>query len=360
MRGIIFDGEKASATDRLEVRDPGPGEVAVRVSAAGVCHSDLSVIDGTIEWPAPAVLGHEGAGHIEAVGAGVDGLSPGDAVVLHTLAACGRCRHCSAGRPTRCRSTFGNRATPFLLDGRPCHNFAASSVWVERTVVKAIQAVPIGHDVPMTSACLIGCGVITGVGAVLHRARVQSGETAAVFGVGGVGANVIQGLRIVGASQIVAVDTLASKEAAARRFGATDFVLAEGDVAAAVREAVAPGDPTGGVDWAFECVGAAPVVETALQTLTWGGNVIVVGVPAATASASVPIGHLTHVDRGILGCRYGGAQPHRDIPSYLEHYRAGRLLLDELVTRTYPLEEFERAFEDLRAGRLARGVLTFD
>jgi len=360
MRGIIFDGERARATDRLEVRDPGPGEVSVRIAAAGVCHSDLSVIDQTIDWPVPTVLGHEGAGTIDAVGPGVVGLAPGDPVVLHTLEACGRCRHCSAGRPTWCRSTFGNRATPFLLDGQPCNNFAASSVWVERTVVKAVQAVRIPADVPLSSACLIGCGVITGVGAVLNRACVQPGQTAAVFGIGGVGANVIQGLRIAGASRIVAVDTLASKEAEARRFGATDFVLAGGDVGGAVREVVTPGDPTGGVDWAFECVGAAPVVEAALQTLTWGGNVVVVGVPAATATATVPITHLTHVDRGILGCRYGSAQPHRDIAEHVAHYRAGRLLLDELVTRTYPLEEFERAIADLQAGELARGVLTID
>jgi S-(hydroxymethyl)glutathione dehydrogenase/alcohol dehydrogenase len=181
MRGIIFDGERARATDRLEVREPGPGEVAVRIRAAGVCHSDVSVIDGTIDWPTPAVLGHEGAGIVAAVGPGVDGLAPGDPVVLHTLAACGHCRHCSAGRPTWCRATFGNRGTPFRLDGAPCNHFAASSVWVERTVVKAVQAVPIPADVPMTSACLIGCGVITGVGAVLNRARVRAGDSAAVF-----------------------------------------------------------------------------------------------------------------------------------------------------------------------------------
>ena len=360
MRGIIFDGEKARATDGLAVRDPGPGEVEVRVAAAGMCHSDLSVIDGTISWPAPAVLGHEGAGFVERVGPGVRGLSPGDRVVLHTLEACGQCRHCSSGHPTWCRETFGNRSTPFTLDGEPCHNFAASSVWAERTVVKAVQAIRISDDIPMTSACLIGCGVITGVGAVLNRARVQPGQTAAVFGTGGVGLNVIQGLRIAGASRIVAVDALASKEADARRFGASDFLLADGDVAAAVRETVAPGDPTGGVDWAFECVGSAPVVDTALQTLTWGGNVVVVGVPAVTATSQVPITHLTHVDRGILGCRYGSAQPHRDVSEYVEHYRAGRLLLDELVTQTYPLEEFERAIADLHAGRLARGVLTLD
>jgi len=360
MRGIIFDGERARATTGLEVRDPGPGEVAVRISAAGLCHSDCSVIDGTIDWPAPCVLGHEGAGTVDAVGPGVSGLAPGDPVVLHTLAACGRCRFCSAGRPTWCRSTFGNRDTPFTLDGEPCNNFAASSVWVERTVVQATQAVPIPPDIPMTSACLIACGVITGVGAVLGRAQVAPGQTAAVFGVGGVGLNVIQGLRIAGASRIVAVDTLASKREEALRFGATDFVLAEGDTAQAVREQIAPGDPTGGVDWAFECVGAAPVIETALETLTWGGNLVIVGVPSASATATLPITHLTHVDRGVLGCRYGSAQPHRDIAQYAQLYQAGTLLLDELVTRTYPLEDFEQAIADLHAGQLARGVLTLD
>ena len=360
MKGIIFDGQEARATTALEVRPPGAGEVSVRIAAAGLCHSDCSVIDGTIAWPAPCVLGHEGAGYIDEVGPGVSGLTPGDPVVLHTLAACGRCRYCSAGRPTWCRSTFGNRSTPFTLDGVPCNNFAASSVWVEKTVVQATQAIPIPPDIPMTSACLIGCGVITGVGAVLGRARVQAGETAAVFGIGGVGLNVLQGLRIAGASRIIAVDTLASKREEALRFGATDFLLAEGDAAEAVRELASPGDPTGGVDWAFECVGAPPVIESALQTLTWGGNLVIVGVPTATATATLPITHLTHVDRGILGCRYGSAQPHRDIALYAEQYRAGTLLLDELVTRTYPLEDFGRAIEDLHAGQLARGVLILD
>ena len=347
-------------TDALELRAPGPGEVVVRIAAAGLCHSDLSVIDRTIAWPAPTVLGHEGAGFVDEVGTGVTMLSPGDPVVLHTLEACGHCRYCSAGRPTWCRRTLGNLSAPFTLDGKPCNNFAATSVWVERTLVKEFQAVKIPADVPMPSACLIGCGVITGMGAVLNRARVQPGATAAVFGIGGVGLNVIQALRISGASKIIAVDKLASKETQARQFGATDFVLAEADVAAAVREVAAPGDPTGGVDWAFECVGAAPVVASALETLTWGGNVVVVGVPAASATVEVPITQLTHVDRGILGSRYGSAQPHRDVAAYIEHYRAGRLLLDELVTRSYPLEDFERAIEDLHAGDLARGVLTLD
>ena len=180
MRGIVYDGAKAFVSDALALRAPEAGEVIVRIRAAGLCHSDLSVLDGTIEWPVPVVLGHEGAGVVEEVGAGVRGLAPGDPVVLHTLAACGRCRHCAAGRPTWCRSTFGNRATPFTLAGRPCHDFAATSVFVERTVVGAGQAVKIPHDVPFASAALVGCGVITGVGAVLNRARVRAGETAAV------------------------------------------------------------------------------------------------------------------------------------------------------------------------------------
>lgn len=364
MRGIVFDGAKAYVSDELEVRAPGPGEVVVRIRAAGLCHSDLSVLDRTIDWPVPVVLGHEGAGIVEEVGAGVSGLAPGDAVVLHTLAACGRCRYCAAGRPTWCRSTFGNRATPFTLAGRPCNNFAATSVFVERTVVGAGQAVKIPSDVPFASAALIGCGVITGAGAVWGRARVRAGETAAVFGVGGVGLNAIQALRIAGASRIVAVDALAEKEAAARAFGASDFVLAERgrDVAADVRACIASGaaDPTAGVDWAFECVGSPAVVRTALDCLTWGGNVVVVGVPSTTATVEVPITHLTHVDRGILGCRYGSAQPHSDIATIVDHYRAGRLRLDELVSQTYPLDEFERAVADLHAGKLARGVLTID
>ena len=352
----MLDGKKAFVTDALAVRAPAPGEVLVRMGAAGLCHSDLSVIDATIDWPVPVVLGHEGAGTVEEVGPGVTGLAPGDAVVLHTLAACGRCRYCAAGRPTWCRSTFGNRATPFTLDGAPCNNFAATSVFVE--------AVRIPRDVPLASAALIGCGVITGAGAVLNRARVLPGQTAAVFGVGGVGLNAIQALRIAGASRIVAVDALAEKEATARQFGATDFVLAgrDTDTAAAVRATIAgaSGDPTAGVDWAFECVGAPGVVRAALDALTWGGNVVVVGVPAANATVEVPITHLTHVDRGILGCRYGSAQPHRDVEEIVELYRAGKLRLDELVTQTYALDDFERAVADLHAGRLARGVLVFD
>jgi len=210
VRGIVYTGAGVEVTDALEVRPPGPKEVRVRLGAAGVCHSDLSVIDGTIPFPAPTVMGHEGAGVVESVGAEVRSVEPGDHVVIATLASCGVCRACSTGHPSWCKSSLGNISTPFTFKGEPASNFAGASVFVETTVVSEVQAVRIPKEVPLTSACLIGCGVLTGVGAVLNRAKVRPGETAAVFGVGGVGLNVIQGLRISGATRIVAVDSLAS------------------------------------------------------------------------------------------------------------------------------------------------------
>src|ERR1017187_4493360 len=210
MRGIVYLGDRAEVTDELDVRAPGPGDVIVRIVAAGVCHSDISVINGTIPWPAPAVLGHEGAGIVEEVGSQVTRVKPGDHVVVATVANCGMCKWCNTGRPTLCHSSIGNATQPFIYKGQPATNFAGTSSFAERTVIKEIQAVKISDAVPLTSAALLACGVVTGVGAVLNRAKVQAGQTAAVFGVGGVGLNVIQGLRLAGASRIIAVDTLAS------------------------------------------------------------------------------------------------------------------------------------------------------
>ena len=367
MRGIVFVGDhKAEVTDGLEVRDPGPTEVLVRIVNAGVCHSDISVIDGTIPWPAPAVLGHEGAGVVEQTGAAVTTLKPGDHVVLATIANCGMCAACNTGHPTWCRQTMGVMGKPFTFNGEPAWNFAATSVFAERTVVKETQAVKIDDDVPMASACLIGCGVLTGAGAALNRARVQQGETAAVFGVGGVGLNVIQGLRIAGASQIIAVDTVATKEPLARQFGATDFIDAsETNAVEAIRDLLpfqAGGKRSGpfgagGVNWSFECVGNAHVLRNAIDVLDWGGNCVIVGVPAFDVEFSALVTFFTHVDRGLLGCRYGSARPHRDIPLLVELYKQGRLLLDELVSATYPLEQFDTVVADLHDGKLARGVL---
>jgi Zn-dependent alcohol dehydrogenase len=367
MRGIVFTGDGAEVTDELDVRGPGPTEVLIRTVAAGVCHSDLSVLDGTIPWPAPSVLGHEGAGVVEEVGSEVKTVKPGDHVVVATLANCGMCEWCNTGHPTWCRRSLGNLSKPFTYKGEPATNFAATSSFAERTVVSETQAVRISKDVPLTSACLIACGVITGVGAVLNRARVAPGQTAAVFGVGGVGLNVIQGLRLSNASRIVAVDTVAAKESLAREFGATDFVnAAETDASEAIRallpfSANAATGPmkAGGVDWSFECVGHPAVLHTAIDVLDWGGTCVAVGVPAPGVEVNVPITHLVHVDRGLIGCRYGSARPHYDIPLLVGLYLDGKLKLDELVSQTYPLDQFEAVTQDMHDGKLARGVLVF-
>ncbi|WP_157220213.1 Zn-dependent alcohol dehydrogenase [Flavisphingomonas formosensis] len=363
MRALVYEGpNKVSLRDDVTVRDPADGEVQVRIVASGLCHSDVSVVNGTIAWPAPSVLGHEGAGIIETVGAGVTDLKPGDPVVLHTLAHCGRCAHCSAGRPTHCRRTLGNRSEPFERGGQAVGNFAATSTFAERTVVKQQQAVRIDPNVPLDVACLIGCGVLTGVGSVIHRADVAAGETAAVFGIGGVGLNVIQGLRLAGASRIIAVDILPEREAMARQFGATDFVDAsQGNsveqIRALVPDPVSPG--ASGVDWTFECSGNRHALADAVAALGWGGNCLIVGVPAAGTSLDLPIGPMGFVDRGIMGVRYGSSQPQRDIPAMIALYSGGRLMLDELVTRRYALEDYEQAFHDLEHGKLARGVFVF-
>ncbi len=349
MRGVIFDGKQVRVVTDLEVRDPGPGEVRVEIRAAGLCHSDLSVVDGTIPFPVPVVLGHEGAGVVEAVGEGVTHVAPGDHVALSTLANCGTCAECDRGRPTMCRQAIGRPGRPFSHAGLPVHQFAANSAFAERTVVKAVQAVRVPEDIPMASAALIGCGVLTGVGAVLNRARVDRGDRVLVIGTGGIGLNVLQGARLAGALRIVAVDANPAKEEVARRFGATDFLTStEG-----VRDIL----PTG-VDHAFECVGRVELIRQAIDALDRHGQAVLLGVPPATAEASFRVSSM-YLDKSILGCRYGSSRPQRDIALYADLYRQGRLLLDELVTRTYPVEDFEKAAADAEAGRVARGVLTF-
>jgi Zn-dependent alcohol dehydrogenase len=364
MRGIVYTGPgRAELTDELEVREPGPGEVLVRVVAAGLCHTDVSVIDGTIPWPAPAVLGHEGAGVVERVGAGVTSVRPGDHIVISTIASCGRCRMCNTGVPTRCRQSIGNRTEPFTLGGKPCSNFAASSTLVERTVIAEVQAVPIDPSVPLTSACLIACGVLTGAGSVWNAADVQRGETAAVFGIGGVGLSVVQALVVAGASRVIAVDTVASKEALARQFGATDFVAGGAGAADRIRELLpfsreATRGPfsAGGVDWAFECSGHPAALRDAVDALEWGGAAVAIGVPPQGTEVSLPVNHLVHLDRKIIGARYGESKPHRDIPLVIDYYRRGRFKLDEMVSRTYSLEQWDDATADMHNGEVARGV----
>lgn len=367
MRGIVYDGSTTQLLDGIELADPGPRDVIVDIAAAGLCQSDLSYMAGLYPVPSPAVCGHEGAGVVSAIGEAVTNVRVGDHVVISTLAACGACEYCADGRPTACRATLGRTRQPFTRGDDSYHTFAGTSAFAERTIVGDNQCVKIPEDVPLTSAALVGCGVVTGVGAVMSRARVQRGETAVVFGVGGVGLNVIQALRISGAKTIIAVDTVAEKEEMARRFGATHFLDGRAEDLVEQVGAICPASSradrgwfnSGGVDWAFDCVAHPDVTWNAFECLDWCGTVVVVGVASQTAEFRGLYSRLTQVERGIIGCRYGSISPHRDIPRIIEMYRSGDLLLDELVSAAHPVENWETAVDDLKAGRVARGVITF-
>ena len=367
MRGIVYDGTETKLVTGLELRAPGPRDVIVEIKAAGLCHSDLSYMGGLYPVPSPGVCGHEGAGVVAEVGSAVTLVAPGDHVVIATLTACGTCEFCADGRPTACRATLANWSQPFTLDGEPIYNFAATSAFAERTVVRDVQCVKIPHDVPLTSAAIVGCGVVTGMGAVFNRANVRRGQSAVVFGVGGVGLNVIQALKVQGATTIIAIDTVTDKESLARTFGATHFLDGRcDDLVAAVGE-LCPASPaaargpfnSGGMNWAFDCVARPEVTFNALECLDWEGTVVVIGVSSQTAEFHGLYGRLTQVDRGIIGCRYGSISPHRDIPRIIEMYRRGDILLDELVTASHPIENWAEAVHELEAGAVARGVLTF-
>ncbi len=337
------------------LRDPGPGEVRVRVKAAGLCHSDLSVIDGSIPYPMPVILGHEGAGIVEAVGVGVRSVREGDPVIISTLAHCGRCAACESGKPTQCCNAPSPReCRPFVVDGEEAYQFAHASVFAEATVVREEGAIPIDPAVPLERACLIGCGIVTGYGAVVNRAKVETGATMAVFGAGGIGLNCIQAGVLTGASVIAAVDVVPQKLHWAKVFGATHVVDASReDPVQAIRQIC------GGVDYAFEAVGAIPVIQQALESLAPGGVLTVVGVPPVGSQFSFVV-HQLYQNKGVLGCRYGAARPRVDFPLLGRLYLNGRLKIDELVTKEYRLDEFAEALADLKAGALARGVFRFD
>ncbi|WP_419925694.1 zinc-binding dehydrogenase [Candidatus Poriferisocius sp.] len=372
MRGILFDGEAALVAEGLGVTDLEPAQVRVRIGAAGVCHSDVSVINGTFGamFPPPFVMGHEGAGQVLSVGADVTTVAPGDHVVIATIDNCGRCPVCATGHPTLCqtsklgaaiarRNETGEEPGPgdlpayFTYRGERILGFANTGVFAEEVVVSQGQVVAIDKRVPFTSACLIGCGVLTGTGAIFNRAKVYRGESVAVVGVGGIGLNVIQAARIAGATKIIAVDNNPAKENFARQFGATHFVDSGKYPAVASVQEISPG----GVDCSVECVGHTALMREAVEMLRPGGNMVILGVAGMEAEMAIAPFQL-YQDKSIMGCRYGSSRPAFDIPALVDLYLDGRLLLDELVSATYDLAELDRAFEDLEAGKLARGVLT--
>jgi S-(hydroxymethyl)glutathione dehydrogenase/alcohol dehydrogenase len=353
MKGIVWTGQ-LEVRDDVAVRDPRQNEVRVRIANAGLCHSDVSVIDGTIPFPTPVVLGHEGAGVVTQVGDAVTKVKVGDHVVLTTLGNCGRCAACDRGQPTHCRDTMGRLGRPFTVGGEKAFSFANTGVFTEEVVVTETQAVVIDSDVPLSAACLIGCAVVTGAGAVLNRARVRPGQTVVIIGAGGIGQSAIQAARISAAGRIVVVDANPGKEAVARRFGATDFVDASAvdDTVEAVKALGLPN----GADHVIECVGHPALIRQGVELLDWGGTLTLLGVPKLGTEASFVVNDLYN-DKSILGCRYGSTRPHHDIPLLVSFYKDGRLLLDDMVSQVYPLDQITQALDDLHHGKLNRGVL---
>jgi Zn-dependent alcohol dehydrogenase len=352
VKGIVWTGQ-LEVRDDVAVRDPRPHEVRVRIANAGLCHSDVSVIDGTIPFPTPVVMGHEGAGVVEQVGDAVTKVKVGDHVVLTTLGNCGGCDACDRGQPTHCRDTMGRLSRPFTVGSEKAFSFANTGVFTEQVVVTETQAVVIDPEVPLSAACLIGCAVVTGAGAVLNRAKVQPGQTVVIIGAGGIGQSAIQAARISAAGRIVVVDVNPDKEAVARRFGATDFVDASAvdDTVAAVKDLGLPD----GVDHVVECVGHPVLIRQGVALLDWGGTLTLLGVPKLGTEASFVVNDLYN-DKSILGCRYGATRPHHDIPLLVSFYKDGRLLLDEMVSQIYPLDQITQALDDLHHGKLNRGV----
>lgn len=308
----------------IDLPAPGPGQVRVRLAAAGVCHSDLSLSDGTMRVPVPAVLGHEGAGTVVAVGEGVTGIAPGASVVLNWAPSCGSCHACTLGEVWLCANALtgaGNVYARRTSDGSDLHPGLNVAAFAEETVVAAGCVLPAPDGIPLTDAALLGCAVLTGYGAVHHSAGVQPGESVAVFGVGGVGLAALQAARIAGASKIVAVDVSAEKESLARAAGATDYVVASDTTAREIRALTGKQ----GVDVAVECVGRAVTIRAAWDSTRRGGRTTVVGIGGKDQQVTFNALEIFHWGRTLVSCVYGNCDPARDLPVLAEHVRAGLL-----------------------------------
>ncbi|MGW1074590.1 Zn-dependent alcohol dehydrogenase [Streptomyces sp. NPDC002537] len=342
----------------IELPAPGPGQVRIRLAAAGVCHSDLSLSDGTLRQPVPAVLGHEGAGTVTAVGEGVTQVAPGDRVVLNWAPSCGGCHFCGLGEPWLCAGTGASATVPYATltdDGTALYPGLGTAVFAEETVVAASAALPLPDGVPLAEAALLGCAVLTGYGAVHHSARVRTGESVAVHGIGGVGLAALQSARIAGAGTIVAVDVSPEKEELARAAGATDFLVADDTTAKRVR-ALTGGH---GADVAVECAGRADAIRTAWSSTRRGGRTTVVGIGGKDQRVTFTALELFHFGRTLSGCVYGNSDPAKDLPVIAGHVRAGRFDLSAMVTGRIGLDGIPEAFADMTAGRGGRTLVVF-
>ncbi len=359
---VLFEQGAPLRVEELDLEGPREGEVLVRMAASGVCHSCLHAADGSWKGvPVPIVLGDEGAGTVESVGAGVRELQAGDHVILSWAPTCGRCHYCVIGRPNLCEKRLPGRGllpdgtTRMALGGKPVYHYGHVATYASRTVVHESSAIRIDPAMPLDRAALVGCSVMTGVGAVLNTARVPAGASMAVFGTGGVGLNVVQGGAMVAAHPIIAVDVKPARLEHALALGATHAVDAsKEDPAPAIRRITGRG-----ADFTFVAVGNAPAVGQAADALAPGGTCVVIGVPPTGQTFPLDLRPLVTGERAIVGSSYGSARTREDLPRLVTLYQAGKLKIDELITKRYGLEEANEAFRALAAGELGRGLIVF-
>ncbi|MCB9482609.1 MAG: Zn-dependent alcohol dehydrogenase [Dehalococcoidia bacterium] len=353
---VLNEAKKPMTIDEVELDSPVAGEAKVRVVAAGVCHSDLHFIDGVYPTRFPTILGHEVAGVVEEVGPGVTNVVPGDRVILGFVQPCGTCRFCAEGRPAICQTPIRTRSSSNparTRNGEPVNAMTNVGGFAEYSITPAAGLVKVPDDVSLDIAALVGCSVTTGYGAVVNTAQVKPGSTVAVIGAGGVGLNIIQSARLAGAERVIAVDMAEHKLATARDFGATDIVNAKDeDPVAKVKELTG-----GGADYTFEAIGLKVTSEQAYEMAGRGGTAVIVGMVPPTEQISIA-SNIWVQEKTLKGSFYGSARFHLDMPRILNLYRQGKLDLDGLVSRRYPLAEINEAFDALRNGEVSRSVLT--
>lgn len=358
MRGAVctsIGNESVEIVDDLTVEDPGPGQVKLRVRAAGICHSDLSVMNGTIPHGAPLVPGHEGAGEVVAVGEGVTSAKVGDHAIVAWSAPCGRCKACLRGQPNLCLTIFFaiSGAAHFRRGDTDVLGFAGTGTWAEELVLPQEAVIVIPDDVPFEVAALVGCGVTTGVGAAVNTAKVAVGSSVVVFGCGGVGISAIQGAALCGAAEIVGVDTVPEKLDDARRFGATHAVHPD-DLAAASAE-LTGGE---GFDYAFECIGLAPTFRAAWDNTRRGGTTVIVGAGRGDAVLSLNGFEMFFMEKALLGSYYGGADVRTEFHRLIRLWRAGRLDLEGMVSARFGLEGINEGLRAMQRGEVIRQIVT--
>jgi alcohol dehydrogenase len=349
---------------QIELDPPGPGEVLVRIAAAGLCHSDLSVINGGRPRPMPMAIGHEAAGVVAALGADVNDLAVGDHVVMVFIPSCGHCSYCAEGRPALCEPGAVANRNGTLLSGAirlregsgAIHHHLGCSAFATHAVVSRHSLIRIDRELPLTEASLFGCAVLTGVGAVVNTAQVRAGQSVAVVGLGGVGLAAVLGAVAAGASQVIAVDIASDKLAMASELGATAIVSAqEADAADRVRHMT-----SGGVDVGFEFAGSLAALESAYRMTRRGGLTVTAGLPAPDAALAVNVVNLVAEERTLKGSYIGTAVPSRDIPRFISLYRAGRLPVNRLMSGAIGLEEINEGFDRLHRGQVVRLAVTFE